>query len=498
MSGFQGANQAEGGAGFATLGTGALGSELTKLLLVDAIVPGSPPSYAACKTIYSYHPLGAKMAEAPITMAMSQDREITVPGGPESRLIPAFEREWRSLGGIGADAIIAQTMTLARIYGTATVVVGDRKHGSEEPLPLDRLHELDLHFNVLDPLNTAGSLVLSQDPNAPDFLKPSQVRVAGRIYHPSRSIVMMNERPIYIEFTPSAFGFVGRSVYQRAFYALKSYLQTMITDQMVAQKVGLLVAKMKMPGSIANNIMALMAGFKRQQLQSGATGNVLQVGDTDSIESLNLQNLEGAGRFARENIIKNIASAGGMPAQMLNEETLAADMHDGTEDAKRVARYIDRMRIEMQPLYNFFDPIARRRAWSPQFYKTIQRQYSEYENVPYETAFYQWSNDFTAIWPNLLVEPDSEKAKVADVRFKSVVALIETLAPLVQDQANKTRLVMWAADQVAEQKDLFSSPLAFDEDAMLSYEPPATAGANSPTSGEEMREREPTPYSYET
>jgi len=489
MSGF-GTNTTEGGSQFTQVGLSNVGSPLLDILMSDHIVPGSAPSYQLCKSIYNFHFLGAKMAEAPLNMAQSQEREITISAGPETRLIEEFKREWRRIGVVGADVLIHNTMKTARIYGIASIAAGTRDGDQGSPLNLGTLHKADLYFNVLDPLNTAGSLVLNQDPNAPDFQKPSQVQASGRKWHPSRVVTMMNEQPVYIEWSNSAFGFVGRSVYQRALFPLKTAIQSMITDDMVVKKVGLLIAKMKQPGSIANNRMFQMLGFKRQQLQGGMTGNVLTIGETEAIESLNLQNLEGPYKLARDNALKNVATAANMPARMLDQETLVSGFGEGAEDAKQIARYIDRLRIEMGPLYTFFDMIVQRRAWTPEFYKTIQSAFSEYADVPYETAFYQWSNSFTALWPNLLVEPDSEKIKTEDVRFKAVAAMVEVLAPLVADPENKATLALWAADQTADRKELFTSPLLLDGDAMRAYKPPAGA----PDGGEKEPHAEPFSY----
>ena len=496
MSGFSGANTTEGGNQFASIGLSSVGSTLMNLLLVDEIVPGSSPSYQVCKEIYSSHVLGAKMAEAPINMAQSQLREITVPGAPEERLIAAFKREWAAIGKVGADVLIHNTVKTARIYGISSVVMGDRKHKPSTPIPLASLHELDVFFNVLDPLNTAGSLVLSQEPNSPDYQKPTAIRAGGQEWHPSRTVVMMNEQPVYIEFTNSAFGFVGRSVYQRALFPLKSFVQSMITDDLVTKKIGLLIAKIEAPGSYNTGRIQSLFGWKRAQLKSGVTGNVLQIGKDDSIESLNFQNLEGAGRFTRDNILKNIATAANMPARMLDQETLVSGFGEGAEDAKQIARYIDRVRIEMQPLYAFFDEIVQRRAWSPDFYVGIQRDHAEYKRVPYETAFYQWRNAFTAEWPNLLVEPDSEKMKVQDTRFKAVTAVAEIAAPLLADPENKAALMEWIADCVNNEKDLFPAPLLLDYDAMREYEPPGPVGTGG-EEGSETKEPRPIPFDSE-
>jgi hypothetical protein len=482
----------EGGTGFSEIVLQAgVGSNLLRLLTAEDIVPGKPASYQLCKELFIYHPLGAKMAEAPINVAQSQEREITVPGGPESRLIPAFKKEWKRTGKIGADVIIHNLHRTARIYGIASLVVGSRGKATSAPLDLTTIHDDDLYFNVLDPLNTAGSLVLNQDPNAPDYQKPMTLRVGSQEYHPSRRLIVMNEQPIYIEFTSSAFGFVGRSVYQRALYPMKTFIQTMITDQLVTQKVGLLVAKMKMPGPVINNRIMNFFGIKRSALKAGMTGNVLTVGHEDSIESLNFQNLEGPAEFSRDNALKNTAMGAGMPSKLLEQEEMIGGMAEGTEDAKQIAMFINRMRVEMQPSYDLMDAIVRRRAWHPGFYKTIQADIPEYKNVPYETAFYQWENAFTATWPNLLQEPESEKLEGEKIRFEAVVALIESLTPML-DPVNKASVVAWAADEINSRRELFSSALQIDEDVLAKYVPPVQQ-AEKPE-----KEEEPVPFSSRT
>ncbi|MHB1310536.1 MAG: anti-CBASS protein Acb1 family protein [Gemmatimonadaceae bacterium] len=469
----------------AMLGVGsALSSDLMQLLNATDIQPGADPSYQLCKTIYTSHPLGSKMADAPINMAQSQDREISIPDGPEERLKEAFLRAWKGVGVIGADAIIHNAMKTARIYGIASLAMGARGKPTDKELPRDKLHELDLYFNILDPLNTAGSLVMNQDPNAPDYQKPTPIRVGVQYYHPANTVVMLNEQPIYISWSNSAFGFVGRSVYQRALYPLKSFIQTMITDDLVAFKAGVIVAKMKAETSNANRRTFNMFSWKRQQVKTAQSGNVLGIGIDEAIESLNMQNLEQPFRLAREDILKNIATAANMPARLLDQETMVSGFGEGEEDAKQIARYIDRVRIEMQPLYAFFDEVAQRIAWSPDFYRDLQRDDAAYRKVPYETAFNQWRNSFVAMWPNLLTEPESELILVEDVRFKSVVALLETVGPML-DPENRAQLVMWAAEEINARKKLFANELNIDEAELIK---------NGPQN--QIEEPEAEPFSY--
>lgn len=454
----------------ASLGVGnSLPTNLMELLQADAIQPGAQPSYQLCKTIFVDHPLGQKMAQSPVKMAQSQPRDIQIPGAPEKELKERFDDEWKRLK---AGSIIRNCMTLSRVYGIASLAVREKDTDPAEPLDMARVAERDIYFNVLDPLNTAGSLVLNQDPNSDDFLKPTGITVAGKKYHPSRAVVVMNEEPVYIEWTSSAFGFVGRSVYQRALYPLKSFVQTMVTDNAVTEKAALLVAKTESPGGIMDRIATAFGALRRTQIKGAKTGNVIQIGKDEAIESLDLHNLRDAAEFARDNILKNTATAADMPASFLNQETLAEGFGEGSEDAKNIARYIDTIRQHMEPLYTFMDRIVMRRAWDENFYRSLQRKYPDvYGQKPYETAFYEWSNAFAAVWPNLLTEPDSKKIEVQDVVLKAAIGVYEVMAPTLDPQ-NRAMATAWLADVINENPELFESRLDIDLDLLMEYEPP--------------------------
>jgi hypothetical protein len=446
-----------------------LSSSLMELLMADDLVPGHEPSYALCKTIYAWHPLGSKIVDQPIKIAMSQARKISIPNSPEERVREAFERKWKE---INANTYIANTWRLAKIYGASALVYGAEGVDTDKPIAPESLAKKDLYFNALDPLNTAGSLVLNQDPNAPDFQKPTLITAAGQKYHPSRTVVFFNEAPLYIEYTNSAFGYTGRSVYQRALYPLKSFVQTMIADDMIARKVGVIVAKMKPAGPIADRAMALLQGIKRNVVKEAQTNNVINITPEEAIETLNLMNADGALTTARKNILENIAAAVPQPAKLLNSESYAEGFGEGTEDAKDIVRYIDHERETAQPLFDFFDQIVMRLAWTPEFFEIIKAEVPKYENVSYNEAFYEWKNAFSAEWPSLLVEPESEQVKVEKVKFEALTAMLETLLPEM-DPKNKARVIQCFADNMNESKKLFTNPLVLDYDDLMNYEPPA-------------------------
>ena len=71
---------------------------------------------------------------------------------------------------------------------------------------------------------------------------------------------------------------------------MKSYIQSMITDDMVTVKAGLLIAKMKQSNSIVNRAMQIAAGIKRTALQQGSTNNVLSIDVEEEISAIDLNN----------------------------------------------------------------------------------------------------------------------------------------------------------------------------------------------------------------
>jgi hypothetical protein len=446
-----------------------ISSELQQFMDADDIKPGDQVSYALCKAIYIGHPLGAKMAEEPIRLAQSQQRDINVPDSPEEEVVEAFKREWKALK---ADALILNVATQSRIYGVASIAMGEKEHLEDTGKPVDMasLWEKNLFFNVVDPLNTAGSLVTSQDPNSPLYQKWGDVSINGQRYHRSRVITLMNESPLYISWSASAFGFIGRSVYQRALYPLKSFIQTMRTDDMVTRKAGLLIARLEQNGSIVDRFMQGAASVKRAILKMAQTDNVISIGTNEMIETVNLRNVNESMRVSRENIIKNIATAAAMPAKLLTMESFVEGFGEGTQDAYAVAQYIDRVREELADLYTWFDTVCQYRAWNPEFYETIQKQYPEaYGKMKFEAAFRQWRDSFRATWPDVVKEKPSEASDREKVKLDALIGLIDKLLPML-DEENKARLVQTIYDQLNTMEALFGgAKFELDAEALVEH-----------------------------
>jgi hypothetical protein len=438
-----------------------LGTGLSGILMSDDIQPGSAPSYQTCKDIYLYHPLGAKMAEKPVKIALSQERRYRCVEFPGDDAIKAFEETRRKLM---VQQAIYSTRVLSKVYGIASLSL--MVEGQDPSLPLDprTFWKRKLVFNVYDPLNTAGSLVLNQDPLSSTFLHAQEISVGGKVFHKSKVRVIMNEFPIYLSYTTSAYGFVGRSVYQRSLYPLKSFIQTMITNDMISLKSGVIVAKVKQVGSAVTNALRAALSLKRNVVKEARVGNVINISadGKEDITSLDMTNISEPFSLARKNIIEDIASGAPMPAKMLTEESFAQGFADGTEDAKEQARYVDGERYMMNPLVEFTDMVCQYVAWNPDWWEEQQRKYpKQLGGMTYEAGFFMLQNSFEAPWPSLLTEPESEQVKVADVKLKAAIAAMQIITPVV-DPESAARVIEWLARNINEMENLFGNPLDLD------------------------------------
>jgi len=455
------------GPGLGTFST--LGTAFSQILLAEDIQPGTSPSYQTCKLIYEFHPLGAKMVEKPVRIAMSQNRNIIVPDGPGEECQKAFWKEWTNLG---CNRAIFATRVQSKVYGICSMALQVAEEDNEKPIMIDRIWKQAVRLQVYDPLNTAGSLTLDQDPRSFDFQHATEITVAGSTFHRSKARVVMNEFPIYISWTPSAYGFTGRSVYQRSLYPLKSFLQTMVTNDMIAVKAGTIIAKFKQAGSVITNTMLAMFNVKRGVIKMARTGNVVSIGTEEAVESIDLKNISEPFGLARKNIVEDIAAGAPMPAQMLTDESFAQGFADGTEDAKEQARYINSEREAMQPLYDFLDPIVMRRAWNPEWYKDIQARYpKDFGSLDYDVAFMKFKDSFSATWPELLQEPESDRILIAETKLKALIAMFQVFLPKL-DNDNLVIVAKWVQDNINEMRELFGNPLALNMNKLKNFTEP--------------------------
>lgn len=432
------------------------GSPLYDIMMCQNIVPGEQPSYMVCKEIYLSHPLGKKIIDSPIARAMNKRREIVVLEQPDA-VVQRFNEVWDDLQ---ADYYVADCYRLSRIYGISSLAIVPEDGDTQRPLQPEELWSGNVRFNSLDPLNTAGSLVGILDPNRPDFLKYSSIAVQGKPYAASRAHIQLYENPIYLSFTNAAFGYVGRSAFCRCLYPLQSYLQSMVADNLVMVKSGVLVAKISQPGSIIDRVQTAAQNIRLNILKGARTGNTVSVKPDEAIESLDLHYLDY--QKQRQNILETIALSLDMPAQFLTSDALSQGFGEGEEDAKLISSYIDRVRLDMKNLYDFMDNIVMHVAWSPEYYESIK---GRFPGIPktYDEFFISCKRSFKAIWPESLEPTKKERVEFQRISYESILQVFNSLN-LVCEGENKGALVQWVVSNLNEMETLFPNKLELDTD----------------------------------
>ncbi|MDF7674756.1 DUF1073 domain-containing protein [Acetobacteraceae bacterium ESL0709] len=422
------------------------GNSLWEALSDDSIYPGHRPGYELCKLIAVAHPLGHKITAAPIEQALREKPAHTISTEPHDDVVREFERVWQELG---CDEAIMSCAIQSRIYGAATITIGGVDTKGDE-LPTDRMltaeelaHET-IYLNVYDPLPTAGSLTIDQNPNSPDYLKaPRRIKAGSKIYTSGRFCLLMNQSPVYLSWTSSAFGFSGRSSFAQIIYDLGTYLRALRAIRMVADKAGIIVAKFEQTGSTTDQLQASAIDAARKVLKNARNGDIFSIGINDSLESLNLQNIDTALQNAMEETIKSIAAGAAMPAPMLNSEAFAYGFSGGEQDAMRVASYLMERRDWLMPLYRFLQPNIMRRAWNRDFIASMRvKDPVRYGPMGDEAIFQEWRNNFHMEWPSLIEEPESEKQKTAQQLFSASLDTWRELSPALSSQ-DKNRLLNW-------------------------------------------------------
>lgn len=446
----------------------AANSQLLKLLDARAIQPGSPASYELCKMLWNYHPLGGKLVEKPISMALCKPRSWNVKTDPDERVIRRFQEVWDKLN---ITEKIRDVFFTARCYGAAAIGIGTIDQDSETELDKALLTEENVFINIFDPLNVAGSMVTSQDPNSPSFQQADLfLLVSGKNWHPSRTIKVFNGSPVYLAYQSSSYGYTGRSVFLRSLYPLRSYLKTMEANETIADKIALIIAKMAQNSSVISGIMQKIGSIKRSFVKSGQNGNVLQIGKDDNIKSLDLNNVEGPLKIARDNIISDIASGSDIPAILIKEEAFAQGFSDGSEDSKAISQYIDGVRQAINPVMGYFEDLIQYIAWNEEFYESVKEEHPDVYTDDYKTTFYQWKDEFTASWQELIDESPNERRDSDAKVIENAAKLFAILAPKL-DPINVAKASDWLASISNSTETYKDNPLTLDLDALINYQP---------------------------
>ena len=269
---------------------------------------------------------------------------------------------------------------------------------------------------------------------------------------------------------------------------MKSYIGTMTANDMVSQKAGVLVAKTAQNGSVLSGIMAAATKVKREIIKIARNGGVISIGDKDEVESLNLQNIDGALNASRDNIISDIASGSDVPSILIKEEAFSKGWGEGSEDSKAVSQYIDGVRQQIEPVMDYFEKLVQYIAWSEDFFNSLKNDFPDIITDDYQKTFFMWRREFTAKWQEL-VEESPDKRRESDSKVIQQATALYTALSQNLDPENRATAADWLTSIVNATQTYGDVPLIIDKEALANYIPPPPQelpnGNNQPGGEEE-------------
>ena len=394
-------------------------------------------SYSLAQTIRRFHPAGQALVSMPIIKAQANGRDIQIPTAPQMAIDAFNDVSMR----YGVDNLAADLLAGAKAFGVNSLIIGQYDVETESPLNVSTLSN-QAFFNIVDPLNTAGSNTQNQQPNQRNFLAlPSIVKVQGIGYHSSRCFTLRNpfEPAIYLNFNSAAFSYAPASCYERPLFYLKLFLENDIALSAGNKKVGSFVHKKAFQNTTTIDAAnQSIKGFIRQKISDMFNGGVAVIGSEDEITTVDLMHFSESLNATYEAIIDRmaLASSDGIPPSMLKGALLSHGLNgNGYHDKAKENECIEKHQKALEAIYAFLDPLMMRIAWNcPDFYKSIQARYPEYKNVSQRAAVQQWMSSYKAEWNSIEKPTDSELAEVNEKKMLQSQQLIQLAQGLQLDE----------------------------------------------------------------
>lgn len=390
----------------------------------QTIIEATALNWQLCQLIWRFHPLGSTLIDMPITKALARGREITIQAAPDAvlkRFIEVSER-------VNEDQLVSDTMATSKAYGKAAIIVGQRDQPLDKTLDITTLNEMTF-FNVIDPLSISGNSQ-NQDPNRQGFLQPRgeaqslrMITVAGVQYNSSRFSEFFNpfEKLLYLNFNQSALSYAPPSVFERPFVSLQDLLENDNAVRTINQKIAAIIHKKEFAEqSFLEKANRSVLGKIVSDIKNLFSGGVAVINTSEEISGIDLAHNAELLRTNRDIILASIAQASsdGIPVSMLKNALETKGFGSGEPEKTNEDENILKHQKHLASIYHFFDPFIQRMAWNDKdWYRSIQKQYPEYQNIPQNRAIQMWKSSFTWEW-NPISEP-TEKEKTDDAKAKS-------------------------------------------------------------------------------
>lgn len=355
-------------------------------------------SYAECKDIYRYWPLGKRIASALPNFAMSADRIISFDGHP-----PEIKEKFEStLKEYYIDRAIRQAAIYMRVYGMAGMFIAHKK-GPNAILTRKDLDREKIALNILDPL-CMNSMWVEQDPTKTDYLRVHIPTLWGKKYNKKRLCIIYNDIPLYYKFNPSSFSFSGASVYQNMTLLIQSWNRCIVALQRMATKAGSIVKSTKEVAA-AHGISIEALERNLEMIRNMQNDGIAQIQNGETLEFFQLTGIQEVDAIVQAINTALMMALNDTPSGILLDKNLSVGLNDGTEDMKAILMSVNHFRENtLRPLYEFVDKYMLYSAFDNDFIKEIAKEYPEVysgknPNLIFEEIFESYKWEWGELYP---------------------------------------------------------------------------------------------------
>lgn len=378
-------------------------------------------SYKDCTNIYYYWPLGKRIARSLPNFAMSAERIITFEDMPVECIKRFNDTEVK----YEINKTIKKLATYARIYGLAGIFVAHTDKDYDKPLTYKDFEKGEVSFNVLDPLNLNG-IKIGQDPLLANYQKVTEVMINGKLVDINRCLCVFNDFTFYLKFTPSTFNYGSASVYQNMEGLITSWYRCVEALERCATKAGSILYKGR-DGGVINSITIEAARKTLNIINNLRTNGIAEIEKDANVEFFNLTGVGEIDVIINQMNQIMLMALSDTPAAILLDKELAQGFGNGEEDMKAILMAVDDYRKStLQPIYDFIDKFVMYLAFTPEFIKDLQDQYSQdFKGMSISQIREAIFDSFSFEWGNLYPETEATRCDNNSKKLDNLMKLKE-------------------------------------------------------------------------
>lgn len=368
-------------------------------------------TYSDCRNIYKYWALGKRIARALPVFALSAPRKIVFENMPSACMDYFLDIERK----MQINKLLKEALTNIRIFGVSGICFVCENKDLNEPISYEDTIKNLCAFNIIDPLNLAGSEI-GTEPTSINYQRVSRVKINGKDAHLSRCFIGFNDHLFYLDYVPSNFNFGSGSIYQNMTNLIQDWERCVIALERISTKAGSILVKNR-DGGVLNSVAVESAKRTLNAIREMRNDGIASLNHADSVEMFSLSGAAEVDAIVERMNHCIMMALSDTPSAILLDERLAKGFGDGGEDMKAIIMAVNEYReSQIRPIYNFIDKFLLYLAFTPEVLESLKKEYKEFENLNIVDLRELIFSSFRFEWGNLY--PESEATRTDNMARK--------------------------------------------------------------------------------